>query len=126
MSDILHVDFISGSQRKVFQVDLRSYYPLESGGILWSNTFNLELSNEFYALWGYVKKRYGIVGDIQVDSPVSATIEQKRESIDSKGYPWIHRLIVKDETNSEVCLFYPYICDLLNNIEQEENETNEQ
>ena len=121
MDDMLHIDFISGTQRRAFQLNLRSYYPLESGGILWSNTFNLELTNDFYSFWGYIKNKYGVIGDTQVNNPVSATIEQKREGIDSKGYPWIHSLVVKDEINTEICLFYPYICDLLSNIEQEEN-----
>lgn len=116
--DILHIDFLIGKRRDIFQLSLISFLPLQVGGIPWSNVYTIKLDSQFYSFWEYIKKNEKSL----ITEPKTAIIEQKREGIDSRGYPWKHLLKIQDTSRGETFVFYPYTCDLLENVVREEND----
>jgi len=123
MDDILYVDFLFGSKRKYFNLNLISYTPIEVGGKPWSDTFNIKIDEYFFKFWEWVRDNYEVNATVQkVVSfkeivPTQAVIERKTRGIDKdKGYAWIHKLSVSDDNQTEEIIFYPFTCDLKSNI----------
>lgn len=123
--NILHVDFLRGSKKDEFNLNLLSNFATESGGRPWSTQYKLVLDEEFYNFWGYVKERYGVdittqkIVSLKDVEPVAATITQKTNGIDRKD-PWTNRLDVEDDNTTESILFFPHTCGLLDEVEAEE------
>lgn len=124
MDDILYVDFIVGSKREFFNLNLISHIPIEVGGKSWSNTFEIKIDEYFFKFWKYVESKYDVAITRQkevsfevIKEPTKAVIEQKTRGMDKdKGYPWINSLSVSDNNTTETIIFYPYTLDLKSNI----------
>lgn len=116
MDDILYVDFIVGSKREFFNLNLISHIPIEVGGKPWSNTFEINIDEYFFRFWDYVESKYGASKE-EIKEPTKAVIEQKTRGMNKdKGYPWINSLSVSDDNTTETIIFYPYTLDLKSNI----------
>ena len=123
----LHIDFLKGTTKDDFDLNLLTHFSTESGGRPWENTYSLVINDEFFEFWKYVREKYGVdtttqkVVSFEEIKPVSATISQKTRGVDKdKGYPWVNKLEVKDENRVEYIVFHPYTCDLLENVMKEE------
>jgi hypothetical protein len=117
MSRLL-VEFIEGSKKKTFDLEVSSQKLIESGGIPQQNTFNLILDDEFLDFWNYVVDEFGVSIFTEISNfeklkePNKAVITQKIRSIDS-NLPWIHKLEVSDEKTTESIIFIPFECTLV-------------
>jgi len=115
MDNTLYVDFLFGSKRKYFNLNLISYTPIEVGGKPWSDTFNIKIDEYFFKFWKWVRTNYEV--NTRSFIPTRAVIERKTRGIDKdKGLPWIHKLSVSDDNQTEEIIFYPFTCDLKSNI----------
>ena len=120
MSNILHVDFLEGVKKEEFNLALISHFSTDSGGQPWMNQFDLVIDSSFYHFWDYVRTKYSVDSRELIPKPIRAKVEQKTRGIDSKGYPWVNSLSVSDEIQTEVTIFYPHTCGLLDEVEAEE------
>lgn len=120
MSKILIIQFLIGSKKEEFQLDVHSVSHVESGGIPWEDKFNLVLNDKFFKFWNYVKDEYGVVISFEtLKQTIAATISQKTNGADNKGYPWTHKLEVIDDNQTESIIFHPYTCGLLEEVIKE-------
>lgn len=123
MNNVLYVDFIVGSNREFFNLNLISHVPIEVAGNPWSNTFEIKIDEYFFKFWKYVKSKYEVTiteqkkVSFEHNIPTKAVIEQKTRGMNQdKGYHWINSLMVSDDNTTETIIFYPYTLDLKSNI----------
>jgi len=110
----IKIEFIVGSKKRVFPLDLISNNSIESGGIAWENTYNLVLDHNFFIFWTYILPFNFLDRVPNPKEVIKAIIYQKNRGIKS-NLPWINTLEVSDNNITESIEFYPYSCEIEEN-----------
>ena len=110
--DILHISFLLGTQKKVFQLPLKNYQKLEAAGVVTGYKYELDIySLPFINFYKYVRDTFEVVYEnkevLATKTPNKAVIEQRKVE---SGLPWKHLLLVLGDFRVEKIVFYPDSC----------------